>query len=90
MNDIPFTNVNAIVKKKVMDTYHVYYIDDIGGFPYVADMTLKIDPRFRRIVESTSEYIIVAENYFNDHESTKKYYMRKEIAQLVISKASNG
>jgi late competence protein required for DNA uptake (superfamily II DNA/RNA helicase) len=71
--------------KKTLSVCHVYFIDEIGGFPYVADRKLVMG-RFRAIVENHPEYIIVAENYFGDYESRRKYYKSKEAALKVLDR----
>jgi len=85
MSDNAFTNVFAMEKRKTFDVCHVYFIDEIGGFPYVADRKLVLG-RFRTIVENHEDYIIVAENYFNDYESRSKYYKSKEAALKVLDR----
>lgn len=83
MSENTLTNVFAMEKRKVFNVCHVYYIDEIGGFPYVADRKLTLG-RFNTIVEDGGDYIIVAENFFGDYESRKKYYKFKDSAQKVI------
>ncbi len=85
MSDNTFTNVHAMEKRKTLDVFYVYYIDEIGGFPYVADRKLVLG-KFRNIVENHEDYIIVAENYFGDYESRRKYYKSKEAALKVLDR----
>jgi hypothetical protein len=78
-----FTNVHAIVKK-VFSKMHVYYLSDINGFVYIADKSFCQD-QFHTIVEDTSEYIIVLQNYLGDFETRLKYYKSKEFAKKALN-----
>jgi hypothetical protein len=84
MSDNAFTNVHAMEKKKTLDVFYVYYIDEMNDFLYVADRRMTLG-RYRSIVERGDDYIIVSEN-FGDYETKKKYYKSKESAQKALER----
>ena len=84
MSDNTFTNVHAMEKKKTLDVFYVYYIDEMNDFLYVADRRMTLG-RYRSIVENGDDYVIIAQN-FGDYESRKKYYKSKEAAQKALER----
>jgi hypothetical protein len=84
MSDNTFTNVFAMEKKKTLDVFYVYYIEEMNGFLYVADRRMTLGS-YRSIVENGEDYIIIAQN-FGDYESRKKYYKSKEAAQKALER----
>ena len=57
-----FESVNLMKKNKVLDVYHVYYIDTTCGFLYVADRIIKMD-RYRKVIANTETYVIIEEDF---------------------------
>lgn len=84
MADNTFTNVHAMEKKKTLDVFYVYYIDEMNDFLYVADRRMTLGS-YRSIVENGDDYVIVSQN-FGDYESRRKYYKSKEAAQKALDR----